>query len=370
MNVIVRIFKMLKSMRGIPKLLKRDIPSVNTPEERIRNAIEAKTQAEKEVEKLKKELQSRKQTREEIKSERDAIEMKYLIGLPIVAFIVPAFFLMVQLAKIFIPWYMIILPIATFFVPFAFFIKYVMDIHNFAPEAVPFRTARKLRMKGEVGDVIRIVEGNDVVKHGVLKVDVATGKIFYKTKQYGIKINPSEYPSIPSERTPDGVRMFNFAPVQITPVTGSGAVAVDELIKYVRTNHTELNHLSDVALGTLLSKTGKELELDAHLFLDRSKNPTITEPDIVKTVKTIQKTEGAKELVIEPAGRFFVYRKAMEVVNCAYTGAFLQDAILTVKQLTLAKAEKPSYANVLIWVVAIIAVLMGGVVAFKMLGMS
>ena len=275
-----------------------------------------------------------------------------------------------EVVEIFIPWYMIILPIATFFVPFAFFIKYVMDIHNFVPEAVPFRTARKLRMKGEVGDVIRIVEGNDVVKHGVLKVDVATGKIFYKTKQYGIKINPSEYPSIPSERTPDGVRMFNFAPVQITPVTGSGAVAVDELIKYVRTNHTELNHLSDVALGTLLSKTGKELELDAHLFLDRSKNPTITEPDIVKTVKTIQKTEGAKELVIEPAGRFFVYRKAMEVVNCAYTGAFLQDAILTVKQLTLAKAEKPSYANVLIWVVAIIAVLMGGVVAFKMLGMS
>jgi len=177
-----------------------------------------------------------------------------------------------------------------------------MNVRKLAPEAIPYMNARKLRRKGKIADILRVIEGDNTIRNYVITPD-EQGNMYVKTKKYGIKISPSMYGEIPSERTPEA----------------------------------------------------------------KQNTTTLSETDIIDIVKEIQKIEGVKEMGIEPGYKFFVYRTAMNAIRCAYTTSFVQDMMLTVKNLTLAEQDK-NKVNLLIYVVIIIALLMGGAVAVKMLG--
>lgn len=289
---------------------------------------------------------------------------------PIIAFIVPMAFFIIFLFDKGVPLLLYILPVATFFISFMFLLSNIMNVRKLAPEAIPYMNARKLRRKGKIADILRVIEGDNTIRNYVITPD-EQGNMYVKTKKYGIKISPSMYGEIPSERTPDGINVTNVSPMQITPVNGVGAVAVTELLSRIRKDYPELSYLDDKRLLVLISLQGKELQQDAHLYLNQNtakqNTTTLSETDIIDIVKEIQKIEGVKEMGIEPGYKFFVYRTAMNAIRCAYTTSFVQDMMLTVKNLTLAEQDK-NKVNLLIYVVIIIALLMGGAVAVKMLG--
>jgi hypothetical protein len=298
-----------------------------------------------------------------LKQNKDMMLPQYLFMLPIVMFLVPMLFLIMYLVGAYFP--VILLPLFTGIVPVLFLIKHIMDIKTFAPEAETFKKARLLRNKGKFGDVIMVCEGNDIAKFGCLETDPKSGKIVYRTKSYGIKINPSEYPNIPCMKTVDGVRIVVLSPLQITPVNGEAATAVTELMSYVRENYPKFNHLSDLSLATILTTQGTDLEEDAHLYLNES-DSDLTELDIIEAVKEIQ-NDTTRELEVYPAHRFILFRKFMECVNCAYVGSFLKDFELTVRALTLEQMDRSKEARILLYAAFIAVVMIAGSLAVMIL---
>jgi hypothetical protein len=292
---------------------------------------------------------------------KDIMIPQFLFVLPLTMFSIPMMFLILYLiGSVTIPF--LIIPLLTGIVPVFFLMIQIQQTRQYAPEGEVFKKARLLRHKGKFGDVIMVCEGNDIAKFGCLETDPKTGKIVYHTKNYGIKINPSEYPNIPCMKTVDGVRLVIVSPLQITPANAESALVVQELLTRVREKHSEFDYLSDLQLATLLVTQGQDLEEDAHLYLNESE-PDISEDSIIGKIRKIQSEENC-ELEVYPAHRFILFRKFQEVVNCPYVGPFLKDFELTVKSLTLEGADKSKEAKILLYACFLCAIMIFGVISF------
>lgn len=255
----------------------------------------------------------------------------------------------------------LIIPIFTGLIPMLLLFMQVQHVRQFMPEGKVFEKARKLRQKGKFASVLMVCEGNDVARFGCMETDPKSGKSTFKTEGYGIKINPTEYPMIPSMKTADGIPITIVDPLRITPTNAKSAEAVNMLLEKVREEHEEFNHLNDLQLSQLLLDQGKDLEEDAHLFMNKY-DKTLTEEKIVETVTKIQ-NEANIEITIYPNERFFLFRKFYEVVNCAYTGSFIKDFENIVRALTLSEVDKSNQVKILQYAAFICAILVVGVVS-------
>lgn len=285
---------------------------------------------------------------------------QYLFMLPIVMFVIPTMFLIIyMMGSINIPFLVAIVFVGI--VPTMLLIQHVQHTRLYMPEGKVFEKARLLRQKGKFASVLMVCEGNDVARFGCMELDPKTGKSVFRTEGYGIKINPTEYPMIPSMKTADGVPITIVDPLRITPTNAQSAEAVNMLLEKVREEHHEFDHLSDLQLSTLLVKQGHDLEEDAHLFMNRY-DEDLTEEKIVKTITEIQ-NEANIEITIYPNERFFLFRKFQEVVNCAYTGIFMKDFENIVRAMTLNDAGKENQVRILQYAAFICAILVVGVMS-------
>jgi hypothetical protein len=297
-----------------------------------------------------------------VKQNKDIMIPQFMFALPLLMFIIPMAFLDMYLFDIGISIPFLILPIITGIAPCLVLVMNIAHTRQYAPEGEPFKRARLLRQKGKFADVIMVWEGTNTVRFGCFEKDPSTGQIVYETKKYGLKIDPSKYPDIPQAKTNDGVPIVCLSPLQITTANGESAMVVQEMMEYVRSNYKQFNHLSDLALGTLLTTMGTDLEEDAHLYINTS-DPKLTEDEIIRIVKEIQDHTN-KEFEIYPANRFLFFPKFFAVVNCAYNSSFLKDHELTVRSMTLETIEKKSIAEKLLpYAVFIGTVLITGAIA-------
>jgi len=270
-----------------------------------------------------------------------------------------------------VPVWFAALPIFAAGIPILFFVMYWLSIKKNAPEAIVFKEARRLRQKNVPVAIIRMVHGDNAVMYGLGRKRAKGDEITFHIKQYGIKFDSTQLTVEGDvEHTFDGVPIMNCSPTQPYGVDGNSAISVDMMFKGIREEYPQLNFLPDLVIATLLTKDDHELEHDARLFLDRKKTD-LTHSDLVETIKTIK--EQYKDVQIRsvlPKLEFFTYKRALSVINNAFSSQLLQQFEMLVKRLQMESANKFGAENLIKYAFAFAIIAIGGAIAIKFSGLG
>lgn len=122
----------------------------------------------------------------------------------------------------------------------------VLVVGRLAPEAW---VRARCRLGGH--PIVRIMD-----RTGRVKEYVGTKKkkddIMFKDKGYGIRIDPRIMNLTPSERTVDGVPIYNYSTDKPYPLGGDNVRAMNRVLGYLHKEHPVLYHIPDIILMELM----------------------------------------------------------------------------------------------------------------------